>query len=77
MKTLHDDLGKLKKLLQAEEVDGGKVKTLLLKLGKETVTIAGRSDSKDAEKIKELGETLTHMAEGGGEHETEKAAKKG
>ena len=35
----------------------------MLKLGKETVNIAGKSDSKNAEKIKELGEMLTHAAE--------------
>ena len=73
VKTLHGDLDRLKKLLQASEIDGGKVKTLLLKIGKETVSIAGRSDSKDAERIKELGEALTHMAESaeGGEHKAE------
>ena len=77
VKTLHGDLDKLKKLLQADEIDGGKVKALLLKLGKETVTIAGRSDSKDAERIKELGEALTHMAESaeGGEHAKAEAKK--
>ena len=62
-KTIIKDLENLKKHLQAEEINGGQVKALLLKLGKETVTIAGKSDSKNAEKIKELGESLTEMAE--------------
>ena len=39
------------------------MKALVAKLGKETVTIAGKSDSKNAEKIKELGEALTGAAE--------------
>ena len=63
VKAIHGNLEKLKKLLQADEIDGAKVKDLMLKLGKETVTIAGKSDSKNAEKIKELGEALTHTAD--------------
>ncbi len=62
-KTIIKDLENLKKNLQSKEINGEQVKSLLLKLGKETVTIAGKSDGKDAEKIKELGESLTHMAE--------------
>ena len=65
VKTIHGNLEKLKKLLQADEIDGAKVKDLVLKLGKETVSIAGKTDSKDAGKIKELGEMLTHLAEHG------------
>ena len=62
VKTIVKDLQSLKKLLQADAIDGDKVKNLVLKLGKETVTIAGKSDSKNAEKIKSLGEALTHAA---------------
>ncbi len=39
------DLESLKKRLQADEIDGDAVKTLLAKLGKETVALAGKSDS--------------------------------
>ncbi len=62
-KTIHGNLGKLKKLLQADEIDGAKVKELMLKLGDETVRIAGKTDSKNAEKIKALGEAITHATE--------------
>ena len=68
VKTIVRDLEKLKKHLQADEINGSQVKEIVLKLGKETVTIAGKSDGKNAEKIKALGEALTHAAE------TEKAA---
>ena len=57
------DLESLKKRLQADEIDGDAVKKLLVKLGKETVTLAGRADSKNAEQVKALGEALNGMAE--------------
>ena len=62
-KTIVSDLERLKKLLHAEEIDGEAVKKLVAKLGKETVTIAGKSDSKNAEKVKALGEALTGASE--------------
>ena len=62
-KTIIKDLENLKKHLTAEKINGEQVKKLVLKLGKETVTIAGKSESKNAEKIKALGEALTHAAE--------------
>jgi hypothetical protein len=62
-KAIIRDLESLKKHLHAENIDGDAVKKLIMKLGKETVTIAGKSDSKNAEKIKMLGEALTEAAE--------------
>ena len=62
-KAIIKDLENLKKHLQADEINGGQVKKLVQKLGKETVAIAGKSDSKNAEKIKALGEALTHAAD--------------
>lgn len=62
-KTIIKDLETLKKHLHAEPIDGEAVKKLIVKLGKETVTIAGKADSKNAEKIKELGEALSHAAD--------------
>jgi len=62
-KTIIKDLENLKKHLQADKIDGEQVKKIVLKLGHETVAIAGKSDSKHAEKIKALGETLTQAAE--------------
>ena len=72
IKTLLKDLGSLKTQLQKEEIDGDAVRKLMAKLGKETVTISGRVDGKDAGRIKEIGEALTAGADGG-----EADAKKG
>jgi hypothetical protein len=57
------DLESLKKHLHADPIDGAAVKKLVAKLGHETVTLAGKADSKNAEKVKALGESLTAMAE--------------
>lgn len=62
-KTIVKDLESLKKLLQSESLNGGQIKKLVLKLGKETVAIAGKSEGKNAEKIKALGEALSQAAE--------------
>ncbi len=62
-KTIVKDLENLKKHLHAEPIHAEQVKKLVLKLGKETVAIAGKSDGKNAEKIKALGEALTEAAE--------------
>ncbi len=63
VKTILSDLERLKKHLQEDEIDSGAVKKLVAKLGRETVTIAGKADSKNAEKIKSLGEALETAAE--------------
>ncbi len=62
VKTILHDLESLKKHLHADPINGEQIKKLVLKLGKETVTIAGKSDSKNAEKIKALGEALEQGA---------------
>ncbi len=62
-KTIVKDLENLKKHLQADTINGEQIKKIVLKLGKETVSIAGKSDSKNADKIKALGEALTEAAE--------------
>ncbi len=62
-KTIIKDLENLKKHLQADKINGAQVKSLVLKLGRETVTIAGKTEGKGAEKIKSLGEALTAAAE--------------
>ncbi len=61
-KAIVKDLETLKKHLHADPIDGEAVKKVIAKLGKETVAIAGKSDSKNAEKIKSLGEALTEAA---------------
>ncbi len=62
-KTIVKDLENLKKHLHAKELDGEAIRKLVTKLGKETVSLAGKSDSKNAEKAKALGEALSHAAE--------------
>lgn len=62
-KTIIKDLESLKKHLHAETVDGEQIKKLVIKLGKETVAIAGKAEGPSAEKIKALGEALGHIAD--------------
>lgn len=62
VKTIVKDLENLKKHLQKDEIDGDAVRKLIAKLGKETVTIAGKAD-KGGDKIKALGEALAEAAE--------------
>ncbi len=66
VKTLVKDLESLKKHIQAETPNGEQIQKILAKLGKETVAFAGRSEGKNAEKAKALGEALTHMVETSG-----------
>ena len=60
VKVVVTDLGKLKKLLQAKELDGEKIKNILHKLGKETVAVAGNDEKGGSGKMKELGEALSN-----------------
>lgn len=62
-KAIVKDLETLKKHLQADKINGGQIKKLVLKLGKETVAIAGKSEGKNVDKIKALGEALSQAAE--------------
>ncbi len=57
------DLESLKKHLNAKELDGDAIRKLVAKLGKETVTFAGKADTKNAEKARALGEALTQASE--------------
>lgn len=70
-KTIVKDLESLKKHLHAEKLDGEAIRKLVAKLGKETVTLASKADSKNADRVKALGEALSSAAEEAG---TEKAA---
>jgi hypothetical protein len=49
VKSVVTDLGKLKKMLQAESLDGGK----------DTVAVAGDDDNATSEKIHEIGKLLS------------------
>lgn len=69
VKNVVKDLAALKKSLQKDEIDGEAVKKQVLKLGKDTIALANKSDSKKAEQIKTLGEALNTMAEDEGEDE--------
>ena len=62
VKTIIKDLEGLKRQLQKPEIDGDAVRKLIAKLGKETVTIAGKAEKGD-DKVKALGEALTEAAE--------------
>ena len=62
-KTIVRDLGSLKKHLHADPLDGAAIKKLVAKLGHETVTLAGKADSKSADKVRALGEALTQASE--------------
>ncbi len=62
VKKVVQDLGKLKKLLHAGELDGEAIKTLVHKLGKDTIAVAGDEKTAAAGHIKELGEALSGAA---------------
>ncbi|WP_428391516.1 hypothetical protein [Lichenicoccus sp.] len=62
-KTIVKDLENLKKHLHAKELDSEAIRKLVIKLGKETVAIGKKTDSKNASKIQALGEALGHSAE--------------
>ena len=62
VKGIVRDLESLKKHLHADTIDGAAVQKLIAKLGHETVTLAGKTESKNAEKVKALGEALTTAA---------------
>lgn len=59
VKKVVQDLGKLKKLLHAGELDGEAIKTLVQKLGKDTVAVAGDEETATSKHIRELGEALS------------------
>lgn len=71
VKAVLADLGKLKKLLQADEVDSEAVNKLLEKVGKDTVKAAGKGDNAESKQIRELGEALTSASEDEDEDEDE------
>ncbi len=62
VKKVVQDLAKLKKLLHASELDGEAIKKLVLKMGKDTVAVAGDEKTASAKHIKELGEALEQAA---------------
>ena len=62
-KAILHDLENLKKHLHAKELDGNAIKKPIAKLGKETVTIAGKADANHADKVRALGEALTQASE--------------
>ena len=58
VKGLLHDLESLKKKLQADEIDGPAIQTLVRKLGGETGRIAGRVDGAAGETLKDVGAKL-------------------
>ena len=65
VKKVVQDLGKLKKLLHAKEIDGDAIRKLVTKLGKDTVAVAGDEQNANSKHIRELGEALSQSAEEG------------
>ncbi len=63
VKTIIKDLESLKKHLHAKELDGEAIRKLVVKLGKETTSLAGKAEGKNSEKVRALGEALTEAAE--------------
>lgn len=57
-KGLHGDLGRLKRLLQAEPIDPDAVKALIGKMAEATLRIAGRTEGKRAADVEALGKAL-------------------
>ncbi len=62
VKAVVADLGKLKKLLQSDQLDGQAIKNLLHKLGNDTTAVAGDEETATSSKIKELGSALSKAA---------------
>ena len=63
VQKLVQDLGKLKRLLHAKEIDGDAVKKLVSKLGKDTVAVSGDEHDANAKHIRELGEALSQASQ--------------
>lgn len=61
-KIIHENLGKLKKHLQADKIDGPAIMKLLHLLGEETARTAGSASDAKGEKIKHLGELLSECS---------------
>ena len=79
VKKVVQDLGKLKKLLHAKELDGEAIRKLVAKMGKDTVGVAGDEQNANAKHIRELGEALSQASEEGAksaEKDEEPASKK-
>lgn len=65
-KGLSADLGRLKKLLQAESLDGAAIGKLMVKIAGQTSRIAGRAEGKRGQQVKELADALEKATEGQG-----------
>ena len=62
VKGLSGDLGRLKKLLQAESLDGAAIASLVLKIAQQTARVGGRAEGKRAEQVKQLAAELEKAA---------------
>ena len=58
VKTVVQDLGKLKQMLHGTPVDDKAIQTLLHKLSKDTIAVAGNDETETSKHIKQLGEAL-------------------
>jgi hypothetical protein len=71
-KTVHADLGRLRRALEAEPINGEAVTQLLGKLAAATVRMADRVEGKRANDVRALGEALQGAVEEDDEGEDEK-----
>ncbi len=62
-KTIHEDLGRLRKHLEGDDLDGAKIGDLLVKLGESTSRVAGHEEQKGIEKVDQLGKALVAAGE--------------
>jgi hypothetical protein len=62
-KTIHADLGKLRKHLEGDELDGATIGSLLVKLGNSTERAAKNAKGASASKLENLGQALVKAGE--------------
>jgi len=63
VKGLRSSLERLRRLLQAEKLDGAAIGKLMITIAGETGRIAGRVDGKRGESVKELADALETAAD--------------
>ncbi len=62
-KTIHEDLARLRKHLEGDNLDGAKIGELMIKLGESTSRAAGHEETKGIEKVEQLGHALVAAGE--------------
>lgn len=63
-KTIHEDLGKLRRQLEEDEPDGSAISELLVKLGESTKRAASQAEGDTVGELESLGDALVKAGEG-------------